>query len=1272
MGVHGLWELLSPVGVRVSNEHVCGKVLAVDVSIWLTQFVKAMRDAEGAQIRNAHLLGVFRRCIKLLFLSVRPVLVFDGATPALKRRTLASRRAQRERHAAKLRKLAEKLLLNQMQTRAINAAISNHVVERSHGKRPATAASRERSEVIDDASDEDRIKPVEVSDANGSRHGHDGAPQVSWADKNSSSKGTLMQDLDDEDKIEPVYKTKGTTAGLHAAPEGQSTAKESGFVFYTDDLADDEEIISRNPNAEDIALPYDLDDIDDEALGGLPHNIQAEVFKQMKLQQRAKHRECMMLKKNDPSEFSKTQIEGFLRNTALSRKISSVRNAINDKSGASQRIASDSARQYILKETENATVGDTDASDFEEDSDDILNTPILSVQRKQTSVVRGTPDILARIRANRDVLQSLHQNEEERKTTRIKADQEKRSGVAWASKVLEGQGGLQLGGRSSLGNLLPNKLKADRDSLDDCIQNLNEIQEMSGNEKVSHQSDDEDEDIEWEDGSNNKDISFEMRFAPSRSTGEENKLDVQEAGVVVESAIVQQSHSRRNIRIPREGCLHDKRVSLDSEKSPQDVPKYGGAQKLSPHTRHNNVNSVQAAEGDSPVTKKMNRRQVIFDELDYEEELLHAQTGTRADTVKSIPESNTSSPISKKTNRQRMILEELESEKENLQSQEDKESPNQQGNSQSIATERDNSHRFTSQSGSEGSKDSVDDPRSRRNSGRDIGISSNHAGAERYISPWTKAGNGSKIEEAKHSLPKSKAAEEEERNVQLAIALSLQCAAPSESPIGYGEKNRVTNLESRSALEEKACFPSTSANENNESDFPVRNNTEGEGKPGIDEKTNTEKELSQSDTVLALSHSAEQLMQRPPQRPIEVTKEDIELPTQQADVLFDLEEPNQYEGDEMSPEQMQELRDELELEALDIRKKRASHQGGTETLSDEMYSETRDLLKLFGIPYIEAPTEAEAQCAFFNMERMVDGIITEDSDAFLFGARTVYRRLFSDGRFAETYDSRDIESNLGLNRELLIRLAYLLGSDYTSGVRGVGIVNSMEILEAFPGEEGLVEFHKWTRSVTVLDEEPGEEVMKGTSQDAVRRQFCWKHRNMKRNWEIREGFPNAAVAEAYRKPDVDTNKERFRWGAVDFNGLGRFCWEKFGWEKDSFETAVGPLRKKLAEGDGAHQTRIDDFFRPHRFAKIRSARLQTAVHGMAGEEARELMAEIRPQIRKRKRLPIAHLPPPDLNEEAEMVAAVEEAERVNEARVKGRVRKRARRKSEDASSSDLE
>jgi len=105
--------------------------------------------------------------------------------------------------------------------------------------------------------------------------------------------------------------------------------------------------------------------------------------------------------------------------------------------------------------------------------------------------------------------------------------------------------------------------------------------------------------------------------------------------------------------------------------------------------------------------------------------------------------------------------------------------------------------------------------------------------------------------------------------------------------------------------------------------------------------------------------------------------------------------------------------------------------------------------------------EAEAQCATLYSKKLVDGIVTDDSDIFLFGGSEVYKNMFNQNQYVECYKMSELEREMKLNREKLINMAYLLGSDYTEGLKGFGIVHAMEIIKEWPGDDGLIEFKQW-------------------------------------------------------------------------------------------------------------------------------------------------------------------------------------------------------------------
>jgi DNA excision repair protein ERCC-5 len=98
MGVHGLWQLLSPAARAVSLAHIRDKRVAVDISVWLHQFVHGimvhdtyedeMSEDSQKMHHQLYLIALFHRICKLLFFGVKPVFVFDGQTPLIKKQTV--------------------------------------------------------------------------------------------------------------------------------------------------------------------------------------------------------------------------------------------------------------------------------------------------------------------------------------------------------------------------------------------------------------------------------------------------------------------------------------------------------------------------------------------------------------------------------------------------------------------------------------------------------------------------------------------------------------------------------------------------------------------------------------------------------------------------------------------------------------------------------------------------------------------------------------------------------------------------------------------------------------------------------------------------------------------------------------------------------------------------------------------------------------------------------------------------------------------------------
>lgn len=136
------------------------------------------------------------------------------------------------------------------------------------------------------------------------------------------------------------------------------------------------------------------------------------------------------------------------------------------------------------------------------------------------------------------------------------------------------------------------------------------------------------------------------------------------------------------------------------------------------------------------------------------------------------------------------------------------------------------------------------------------------------------------------------------------------------------------------------------------------------------------------------------------------------------------------------------------------------------TLKDYMVEDAKRLLKLLGVPYVEAPSEGEAQAAYMTSNGDAWATVSQDHDALLFGAPRIVRNLNITGRRKlpgrEVYVEVEPElivldevlGKLELTREQLVDLAIIVGTDYCpEGLKGVGPKRALEYIKRYGDAE---------------------------------------------------------------------------------------------------------------------------------------------------------------------------------------------------------------------------
>ena len=132
----------------------------------------------------------------------------------------------------------------------------------------------------------------------------------------------------------------------------------------------------------------------------------------------------------------------------------------------------------------------------------------------------------------------------------------------------------------------------------------------------------------------------------------------------------------------------------------------------------------------------------------------------------------------------------------------------------------------------------------------------------------------------------------------------------------------------------------------------------------------------------------------------------------------------------------------------------------TTSMKDGMVQDSKHLLELFGIPYIQAPSEGEATAALLTTMGKADFAASQDFDSILFGAKKLVRNFTNSGRRKlpnrntyievepEIIDYKKNLTELGITREQLVDVGILIGTDFNpDGFERIGPKTAIKMIK---------------------------------------------------------------------------------------------------------------------------------------------------------------------------------------------------------------------------------
>mmetsp|Transcript_18385 Transcript_18385/g.42107 ORF Transcript_18385/g.42107 Transcript_18385/m.42107 type:complete len:352 (-) Transcript_18385:355-1410(-) len=257
----------------------------------------------------------------------------------------------------------------------------------------------------------------------------------------------------------------------------------------------------------------------------------------------------------------------------------------------------------------------------------------------------------------------------------------------------------------------------------------------------------------------------------------------------------------------------------------------------------------------------------------------------------------------------------------------------------------------------------------------------------------------------------------------------------------------------------------------------------------------------------------------------------------------------------------------------------------------------KKLLRLMGVPIVEAPCEAEAQAAALAKAGKVYAVGTEDMDALTFATPILLRKMAfaNDSKFkiqVMHYDKAI--KGLNLNHDEFVDLCILLGCDYCDPIKGIGPKTALKLIREHKNIETIldnIDRKKYNvPSNWIPNEKKRNEAEKIAEEeydtdDEKQKLKEKKQSTDEKNGEDNESEPDiipiyVSARHLFNEHEVlPPSSFDFSWGkTLDEDGLIKFLVDDMSFNPDRVKGQVERLKKAFASTKKP-QARMDSFFK---------------------------------------------------------------------------------------------